>query len=104
MSGGSEMAAADKLLVIAGGDKVAFETARPVFETYGNPVVHIGELGSGQLAKLVNNALFVADVALGYDAMRIGEAIRTGKGSAEDGHPARQRVQLRIYPDICARH
>ena len=37
-----------------------FDVCRPVFETFGNPVIHLGPLGSGELAKLLNNLVFVA--------------------------------------------
>jgi 3-hydroxyisobutyrate dehydrogenase len=73
VSGGGEKAAAGELLVIVGGDRTAFETAREIFDTYGDPVVHIGPLGTAQLAKLINNAIFMANITLGDDALRIGE-------------------------------
>ena len=35
---------------------------RPVFATYADPVLHLGSLGSGQMAKLLNNLLFTAQI------------------------------------------
>jgi len=44
--------------VMAGGDADVVDRCRPVFETYADPVIHLGELGSGQTTKLLNNLLF----------------------------------------------
>lgn len=48
VSGGGGAAAEGRLLVMAGGDADVVERCRPVFETYADPVVHLGELGSGR--------------------------------------------------------
>ena len=72
VSGGGAVAAAGKLLVIVGGDADVYEQCAPVFATYGDPIVHIGPVGSGQLAKLVNNVLFAANLRLANDALALG--------------------------------
>jgi len=43
--------------------------------TFGDPVVHLGPLGSGQLAKLINNALMTAQLGLADDALRLGAGL-----------------------------
>ncbi len=68
VSGGGEMAAARRLLVMVGGDADVLERCRPVLETFANPLVHLGPLGSGQEAKLLNNAVFTAQLGLASDA------------------------------------
>ena len=73
VSGGKPAAAAGELLVMVGGDAETFERCKPVFDTYGNPVVHVGPLGSGQLAKLVNNVVFIAHLGVAEDAYALGE-------------------------------
>ncbi|MFF5521896.1 hypothetical protein [Streptomyces coeruleorubidus] len=35
-----------------------FAFCRPVFVTFGDPVVHLGPTGSGQSAKILDNLLF----------------------------------------------
>lgn len=45
---------------------------RPVFATYANPVVHMGPLGTGQLAKPLNNVLFTANLATAADTLSLG--------------------------------
>lgn len=63
VSGGGGAAAEGRLLVMVGGDSEVVERCRPVFETYADPVVHLGDLGSGQTTKLLNNLLFTANLA-----------------------------------------
>jgi 3-hydroxyisobutyrate dehydrogenase-like beta-hydroxyacid dehydrogenase len=75
VSGGGGAAAARQLLVMVGGDDEAVDRCRPVFETYGDPVVHIGPIGTGQLAKLVNNLLFVANITVADDALALGASL-----------------------------
>jgi 3-hydroxyisobutyrate dehydrogenase len=58
--------------VMVGGDADAFAAARPVFESFGKLVVHLGEVGAGQKAKLINNALMVAHMALAHHALQLG--------------------------------
>jgi 3-hydroxyisobutyrate dehydrogenase-like beta-hydroxyacid dehydrogenase len=74
VSGGPAVAATGELLVMVGGDTDAVATCRPVFESFGRPVVHLGPLGSGLLAKLVNNTLLAAQIALATDALELGAA------------------------------
>lgn len=48
--------AVDGLLnIMCSGDKAAFEKIRPVLEDLGENVFHLGELGSGNTIKLINN-------------------------------------------------
>jgi 3-hydroxyisobutyrate dehydrogenase len=91
VSGGGPAAAAGRLLVMAGGDEETVERCRPVFASYGDPVVHLGPTGSGQLTKLLNNLLFTANlgaaastlelgVAFGIDPRRLADVISHGSG------------------------
>jgi 3-hydroxyisobutyrate dehydrogenase len=75
VSGGGAAAAAGALTVYVGGSDEAMERARPVLETYGNPVLHMGALGSGLRTKLVNNVLNASHFALAHDAIAIGTAL-----------------------------
>jgi len=75
VSGGGAEAAAGRLTVYVGGADDAVARARPVLETYGNPVLHMGALGSGLRTKLLNNALNAAHFALAHDALAIGAAL-----------------------------
>ena len=75
VSGGGPAAAEGRLLVMAGGDPDVVERCRPVFETYADPVVHLGELGSGQTTKLLNNLLFTANLGTAATALSLASAL-----------------------------
>jgi 3-hydroxyisobutyrate dehydrogenase len=75
VSGGGAVAAEGRLTVYVGGPDDAVARARPVLETYGDPVLHMGALGAGLRTKLLNNALNAAHFALAHDAMAIGTAL-----------------------------
>jgi 3-hydroxyisobutyrate dehydrogenase len=75
VSGGGGAAASGELLVMVGADDTVFRQALPILSTFGNPVLHLGPLGSGQLAKLVNNLLFISGISLAHDATELGSAL-----------------------------
>jgi 3-hydroxyisobutyrate dehydrogenase len=75
VSGGGHMAAAKALLVMVGGERDPIETCRPVFDTYAGSVVHLGALGAGQAAKLLNNALFTAHLGLAASTFSVAGSL-----------------------------
>jgi 3-hydroxyisobutyrate dehydrogenase len=81
VSGGGHMAAAGKLLVLVGGADTDVARAMPVFRTYGDPVLHVGPLGSGELVKLINNALMTAQLGLADDALRTAASLGLDPGA-----------------------
>jgi 2-hydroxy-3-oxopropionate reductase len=72
VSGGPHNAAAGALTLFVGGAEEAVARVRPVLGCYGDPVVHVGPLGAGQKVKLVNNALFAAQIGLLSGAVELG--------------------------------
>ena len=92
VSGGQAGAEAGQLTVMAGGDEGAVARAEPVIAAYSKAVKRIGEAGSGQLAKMVNQ-ICIAGVlqglaegvhfakCAGVDADAVFEAI--SKGAAQ---------------------
>ena len=57
VSGGVGGAEAATLTFMAGGSKPAFDKAKPILEAMGKRVVHCGEAGAGQAAKICNNMM-----------------------------------------------
>ena len=57
ISGGPEGAVNGTLTIMCGGDAVAFERVRPVFEVFGERIYHAGPSGAGCTIKLVNQLL-----------------------------------------------
>ncbi len=51
------------------------EGVRPLLEAYASSILLVGRLGNGQRVKLVNNALFVAQVGLAIDAVRLADSL-----------------------------
>ncbi len=52
----NEIAAQGLVTVMVGGDAKDVEKVHPVLSTFGNPIFHVGPLGSGQMIKVLNNA------------------------------------------------
>jgi 3-hydroxyisobutyrate dehydrogenase len=75
VSGGRDAGLAGRLVVAVGGDEAAVRRCRPVFASFGDPVLHMGPVGTAQLAKLINNSLLAANLALADDALAIGGAL-----------------------------
>ncbi|MFC8043835.1 NAD(P)-dependent oxidoreductase [Nocardia sp. NPDC057353] len=72
VSGGPHDIARGTLTVFLGGADSDVTVAREVLRAYADPILHVGGLGSGQRVKLVNNALFAAQIGLVADAVRFG--------------------------------
>ncbi len=81
ISGGPAVAAAGRLVVMVGAAPEVFDRCTPVFDAFARLVVRVGAPGAGQLAKLVNNALFTANLRLADDALVVG----SGLGLDRDG-------------------
>ncbi|MCL2585890.1 MAG: NAD(P)-dependent oxidoreductase [Streptosporangiales bacterium] len=72
VSGGPHDIAAGAITLLAGGAAEHVDRARPALEAYGDPILHAGPLGAGQTVKLVNNAVFAANIGLLAAAARLG--------------------------------
>ena len=78
VSGGQAGAESGKLAIMCGGSEAAMAAARPVMEAYAARVVHIGEAGSGQACKAVNQ-ICIAGVLAG-----LSEGVRFAQGAGLD--------------------
>lgn len=74
VSGGSEGAAKGTLTIMVGGDAADFERAGPVLRAMGKTITHIGEIGSGQVVKLVNQVLVVGNCLAMCEALLLAQA------------------------------
>ena len=74
VSGGGHKAAEGELFVMVGGPTEVVEWCRPVLETFGDPVLHMGGLGSGQEAKILDNAVFAAQLAVAAEVFALAAA------------------------------
>ncbi|MEV8472523.1 3-hydroxyisobutyrate dehydrogenase [Ralstonia sp. UNC404CL21Col] len=75
VSGGTGGAAAGTLTFMVGGTAQAFEQVRPVLSAMGKNLVHCGDTGAGQGAKICNNLVLGITMAGVAEAMSLGEAL-----------------------------
>jgi len=75
LSGSPDDIAAGRLTLWVGGDEALLERTRSLLSTYASPVLFVGPAGNGQRIKLVNNAMFVAQVGLAIDAVRLAGSL-----------------------------
>ena len=74
VSGGAIGAAEGRLAVMVGGERTAYETAKPVFQHWAELVLHVGPAGAGTQCKLARNLLTFAGFAAAAEANRLAEA------------------------------
>jgi len=72
VSGGVIGAEAGTLTVIVGGDKAVFERCQEVLKVIGENIYHVGDVGSGNTVKLVNNLLSISNLAVMSEGMVLG--------------------------------
>lgn len=81
VSGGPHDIAAGRATLFVGGHDDAVDRARPVLSAYGDPILHVGPAGAGQLVKLINNALFAAQIGLVNEGVRLGGLLGVDEGA-----------------------
>ncbi len=93
VSGGPQGAQAGTLSIMVGGPRDVFEKSRPILEAMGRKIVHFGDNGQGEMAKLCNqvacvlNLLGVVETLVlarkaGLDLERVIEAVGAGAGTS----------------------
>jgi 3-hydroxyisobutyrate dehydrogenase-like beta-hydroxyacid dehydrogenase len=75
VSGGGARALAGQLPILIGGDMAALRQVSGLLASLSDHVVHLGGVGAGSQAKLINNALFSAQIALADLAMAAGVSL-----------------------------
>jgi 3-hydroxyisobutyrate dehydrogenase-like beta-hydroxyacid dehydrogenase len=93
VTGSSPRARDGTLTIMAGGEEEDVRRARPLLETMGELVLHVGPLGNGQVVKLLNNAVaaanahtlaqaLVAGAATGIDLDALVQVMSAGSGGS----------------------
>ncbi len=75
VSGGVGGAKAATLTFMCGGAEAAFAAARPILEKMGKRIVHCGEAGAGQAAKICNNMILGATMIVTCEAFALAEKL-----------------------------
>jgi 3-hydroxyisobutyrate dehydrogenase-like beta-hydroxyacid dehydrogenase len=76
ISGGARAADAGTLTIMVGGDPAALARVRPILERFAAKIFHMGDSGSGHIAKLLNN--FLNGISLAATAEVMVAAKRSG--------------------------
>jgi 3-hydroxyisobutyrate dehydrogenase len=130
VSGGVEGARNGALAIMCGGDRAAFDTARPVLAAMGKTIEHFGASGAGQATKATNQIMCAGIIRACAEAMafagahglpldRVVSTLGAGAGSSwyfvhrapnmiRESYPAGFRVKLHakdlgICRDMAAR-
>ncbi|MFB3820053.1 MAG: NAD(P)-dependent oxidoreductase [Candidatus Methylomirabilales bacterium] len=72
VSGGPQGAEAATLTIMVGGDAADLDAVRPVLSAVGRKIVHCGGPGTGQAAKLVNQAMVAVNTVAALEALLVG--------------------------------
>ena len=70
---GEGAAEAGKLLITGGGEANAFERCRKAFSTFADSVHRLGDVGSGQVGKMVNNLILWACISANTEGFKLAQ-------------------------------
>ncbi|WP_298235380.1 NAD(P)-dependent oxidoreductase [uncultured Azohydromonas sp.] len=106
VSGGPLQARNGTLTIMAGGESAAIERARPVMSDLAANFTHMGPVGAGQTAKVINQAIVGAGFVLMAEALTLAE--RAGIAAAElpaclAGGLADSALLQKVYTQMQAR-
>ena len=74
VSGGEPGAINAALSIMVGGDAADFDEAKPIFDTVGKTIVHVGPAGSGQTVKAANQLIVATNIQALSEAVIFLEA------------------------------
>jgi 3-hydroxyisobutyrate dehydrogenase-like beta-hydroxyacid dehydrogenase len=72
VSGSERGAKAKTMSYMVGGSREALEKCRPLFETSGPKIQHVGALGAGVRAKLAHQIIITVNMLAAYEGMKVG--------------------------------
>ena len=73
VSGGVRGAVAGTLTIMVGGEPGAAEAVRPMLETMGGNVLHVGPSGAGHALKALNNLMSATNLLVASEAVVVGK-------------------------------
>ena len=73
VSGGCHRAATGNIAIFVGGERIAFEKILPILTCMGKKILHIGELGSASILKVITNYLASVHLAALGEAWTIAK-------------------------------
>ena len=91
VSGGVRGARKGTLAIMVGGDKAVYDSCEPVLQCMGSNVFHVGDIGAGNVAKLVNNMLAFIHMMGCRRSPRPGSQGRSRSECAVENRQSQQR-------------
>ena len=74
VSGGVARAEDGSIAIMVGGEAAAFEAQAPLFASFTGKAIHVGPVGMGSVAKLINNMLAFCNMAAAAEGLMMGAA------------------------------
>ena len=105
VSGGTMGAESRRLSIIIGGKAEVLEKVRKILEAIGDVIIHVGDVGCGNITKLINNMISFGCGQITYEGMVLGAKagidIRMLREAINNSTGANYCIQHRL-PDIFA--
>ncbi|HEX5309588.1 MAG TPA: NAD(P)-dependent oxidoreductase [Solirubrobacteraceae bacterium] len=102
VTGSAPRAEAGTLTIMVGGEQQLFERAKALLRTMGELIVHVGELGQGEMLKLINNSLGAANAAAVAEALILADATGIDLDAlvqvTQSGSGASAQLQMKSTP------
>lgn len=102
VTGSSPRAEAGTLTIMVGGEPADFDRAKPLLEAMGELIVHVGELGQGEMLKLINNSLGAANAVAVAEALLLADATGVDLDAlvkvTQSGSGASAQLQMKAGP------
>ena len=73
VSGGTPRATDGTIVIMVGGEADTYEQQLPLLKSFSGEVIHVGPIGMGSTAKLINNMLAFCNAAAAAEALMIGK-------------------------------
>lgn len=72
-------------LLLGGGDPAVLARWRPVLASFCSDVIHLGDVGAGQVAKMVNNLLLWSAIAANHEGLRLAQRFGVDLAALREG-------------------
>lgn len=106
VSGGPGAAREGSMTVMAGGEAADVAAIQPLMRDMAGHFTHVGGLGAGQTAKILNQAIVGTGYVLMAEVLALAEAAGLDAAKLPEclaGGHADSNVLRKIYPQMCAR-
>jgi 2-hydroxy-3-oxopropionate reductase len=81
VSGGEPKAIDGTLSIMVGGDRNIFDQVRDVLAAMGSSVVHVGDIGAGNITKLANQVIVAINIAAVSEALVLAQKAGVAPGA-----------------------